>query len=111
MEQETDYTIWDAVKRLDARLDTFSSETAEWIDELQAEDARLGARIKELEALVKDLYGIYEAREERLDVMGRRIKELEKRMAELEAAPELLRVPSGHGLLPDDAYTAAVDDT
>jgi len=66
--EETDYTIWDAVQRLDARIDVLKEETAEWIDELQNEDMRQAARIVALE--------------DRHDALVRRVAELEGKMAE-----------------------------
>jgi len=51
---EQEITAWAANKALAARLGALKKETAEWIDELQGEDARQAARLDALEQAAKD---------------------------------------------------------
>jgi len=94
---------------LAAGLKALTKETAEWIDELQAEDARDAARLDELEEHGKRAgthldrcIDLLDRLAENVETWMGRTEALAKRVAELEAAPELLRLPGGHGLLPDD---------
>jgi len=98
---------------LGADLKALTKETAEWIDELQAEANVLADRLLALDMWRRAHHHTHN--EEAAAVLRlhqaseRRIDALEDRVAKLEAAPEILRVPGGHGLLPDDYDSTRAD--
>jgi len=77
MEQETDYTIWDAVKRLDVRLDALETFADDIAALLRRRTARHNAQAHRVEKLEKWVDGTDLITSERFCALAERIEELE----------------------------------